>query len=300
MQYRQRLVGGKLRFVKTLNYDDEMDDVAKSTKPAHPFDEEKEETPHPMTAQKVEREVESFHDMYDGMDETSSIDGGNPSTSYEKFRIGHNHFCVEDNTDDTISTISRTECDVLHSWKMLPSWMRRKAGLSRNDIMKRFGLGNSENHCDKENESCTTATASSASVSEFSRSTYYTKYESMTLPELMAKILYEELLDACGDIESIDETRLKTHRIVKEHQNEKIGLSFATNHDNGTVYIFGIKNGSKFLHTGLQVGSRVVSVNGSSVPKNPKKLMKLLKKARGELVLVVETPEENVKTLLEV
>lgn len=310
MQYRQRLIDGQLVFVQVTG------DAETDLEPtAHPFDEKGKHVPSFNASKKAEREIEYFHDLYSGVYETSSIDGTTPS--FEQFRIGHNNFCVNDDAlgyenddwsiysnndtiDDTISTVTaKTECDIWHSW-LIPSWLRpRKTNSTRSGRMKKSGL---EYDCDTGAESFTTATSSSGSIS--SSESFGTSVLPMTTTQLVANVILDEILEACpGDVELIDgkdnDTKLKSYKIVKERQREKVGLAFVANYDDGTVYICEIKKGSKFLQTGLQVGSRVVSINGKSVPENPKGLLKMLKQARGELVLVVQMPKPEVKVLLE-
>lgn len=89
-------------------------------------------------------------------------------------------------------------------------------------------------------------------------------------------------------------TEVKSYRIHKFFPKEKVGLTFSTNE--GIVTIRDIEIWSRFQLTGLQVGSRVISINGKPVPTKPKKLVQLLKKARNELVIEAETPREKHDT----
>jgi hypothetical protein len=81
---------------------------------------------------------------------------------------------------------------------------------------------------------------------------------------------------------------LKMYKVVKSHPKEKVGLSFVAFKGNSGIYICKIKEGSKFLGTGLKVGMRVAIINGQPCPKRVGQLMKVLKGAQNKVEIVAE------------
>ncbi|CAJ1935245.1 unnamed protein product [Cylindrotheca closterium] len=97
--------------------------------------------------------------------------------------------------------------------------------------------------------------------------------------------------NACSEgeeIESISSKAIRTYRIMKDNPSEKVGLSFVAFKQQGGIFVCKIKEGSKFNETGLEVGMRVVSINGTPCPERVGALMKILKKVEKELELQVE------------
>lgn len=298
--YRQRLVGGKLRFVPPVEEDD------------NPFDEEEELISDPTDSKNTEKEAQHFDDLFneDGGEalETSSIDGGGVPTSgdkchdlydlhvsFDKDDSHHNHNFLDESASITAAA---EECG---GWNLcMPDWLRQMATSARKEKLKKAGMAVSHD-CDKDDGSYTTATTTSDKSANTLKSSW-TNYTGTSVPQLVLNILRDELIEVCGNMESVHETSkatLKSYMITKDFPRQKVGLAFATNHKDGAVYICEIKKGSKFLTTGLEVGSRIVSINGTPVPKKPKKLLKMMKNLQLEIVLIAETPEAKVKSFLD-
>ncbi|CAJ1935246.1 unnamed protein product [Cylindrotheca closterium] len=328
-QYRQRLIRGKLRFVPPVLQEENPPEPSD-----RPFDESEEKVPTPnddnddndvKNKNSGRDEVEHFDDLFKGDEacyEISSIgsfealisgdkslDRNDQSVRDEKHDSQHNHhhrhrhaLDEKDVSDDSASsTTSDEECDIWNSWTMIISdWLRQRVVSAQHEKMRKSGMA-VPHDCDRDDGSFTTTTTASDSSAASSESSG-TNYMGTSVPQLVLHILRDELIEACGNVESVNETNetaLKSYKISKNQQHEKLGLTFATNHKDGAIYICEIKQRSKFLHTGLQVGSRVVSINGIPAPKKPKKLLKMLKRARRELVLIAETPDPKVKAFLQ-
>lgn len=76
--------------------------------------------------------------------------------------------------------------------------------------------------------------------------------------------------------------------IVKDSPKDKVGLSFVAFKDREGIYVCKIKEGSKFLETGLKVGMRVAYLNGQPCPARVGQLMKHLKATQDTVEIVVE------------
>jgi hypothetical protein len=81
---------------------------------------------------------------------------------------------------------------------------------------------------------------------------------------------------------------LKMYKVVKSYPKEKVGLSFVAFNEQSGIYICKIKEGSKFLGTGLKVGMRVANINGQPCPERVGQLMKVLKGAQDKVEIVAE------------
>lgn len=327
-KYRQILIGGKLRSVLPEEdknpepadrpFDEQIEQIPT---PVHPFDEqiEQQEVLPTSTLNKgsSRREVEHFDDLFNedddifsGIDDSRGLTsddenhaqydhGANDDSHHDRYDVHPRKHKCEEAFDDSASTITTDECNFWNAW-VVPDWLRRKVASAEYDKMEKSGMATSYDCDNKEVDSFTTATTTSDKTGSSGGSSG-TNYMGTSVPLLVLKILRDELIEACGNMESVQGIRkpkLKTYKITKHQQRENVGLAFAINHEDGAVYICEIRKGSKFLSTGLQVGSRVVSINGVPVPKKPKQLVKMLKRARREIVLIAETPEAKVKSFL--
>ncbi|KAL3938339.1 MAG: hypothetical protein SGBAC_006727 [Bacillariaceae sp.] len=325
-KYRQILIGGKLRSVlpdedKNLEpadrpFDEQIEQIPT---PIHPFDEQIEQQVLPTSTVNKgssRREVEHFDDLFiedddifSGINDSIGLtsddanhaqyDHGVNDDSHDRYDVHPRKHKYEEAFDDSASTITKDECDFWNAW-VVPDWLRRKVASAEYDKMEKSGMATSYDCDNKEADSFTTATTTS-DKSGSSGGSSRTNYMGTSVPLLVLTILRDELIEACGNMDSVHGTRntkLKTYMITKHQQRENVGLTFAINKVDGAVYVCEIRKGSKFLTTGLQVGSRVVSINGVPVPKKPKELVKVLKRARREIVLIAETPEAKVKSFL--
>jgi predicted metalloprotease with PDZ domain len=59
-----------------------------------------------------------------------------------------------------------------------------------------------------------------------------------------------------------------------------------------------VKEASKFLATGLQVGSRIVAINGKPVPDCTSQVLKIMNNAERELEIVAEKPVPRIQQFL--
>jgi C-terminal processing protease CtpA/Prc len=74
----------------------------------------------------------------------------------------------------------------------------------------------------------------------------------------------------------------------------KLGISFkSTTAEPGKVFVSNIKEDSKFAGTDLQVGHRVLAINGEICPPKVADAVELLKAAGDEITLITMDPEDD-------
>eukprot|EP00980_Cylindrotheca_fusiformis_P016053 scaffold4736_cov105-Cylindrotheca_fusiformis.AAC.2 len=108
-------------------------------------------------------------------------------------------------------------------------------------------------------------------------------------PALQKKALQDKALQNIA----LQNKAFRTYRVTKSHPKEKIGLSFVAFKDRDGIFVCKIKEKSKFLHSGLEVGMRVICFNGQPCPTRVGELMKQIKAANDTVEFVVEKEEPD-------
>lgn len=87
--------------------------------------------------------------------------------------------------------------------------------------------------------------------------------------------------------------------ITKENKEEKIGLSLRNSQNSDGIYVHRIDSGSKIEDTGIQIGHKVLRINGTPCPSVLLEAIGLLRDAPSQLVLEVTTNDEAVNQINE-
>eukprot|EP00980_Cylindrotheca_fusiformis_P008398 scaffold1775_cov83-Cylindrotheca_fusiformis.AAC.7 len=90
--------------------------------------------------------------------------------------------------------------------------------------------------------------------------------------------------------EITNEDEVRKCEITKEKKKERIGLSLRKHSNSSGIYVHRITAGSKIEATGIQVGDRIVSINGKPCPTVLSGAVSLLTAAPSRLVIEVTQP----------
>jgi C-terminal processing protease CtpA/Prc len=85
--------------------------------------------------------------------------------------------------------------------------------------------------------------------------------------------------------------------IIKESQNETVGVSFVQSKDWPGVFVNHVAPTSKFSPTGLKKGMKIIRINGKACPMDLDRAIKIIQKIYGKLELTVEMEEDVVEKL---
>jgi hypothetical protein len=99
----------------------------------------------------------------------------------------------------------------------------------------------------------------------------------------------------CAD-ETMIEDVLKCE-ITKDSKDEKIGLSLRTSLNSDGIYVHKIDSGSKIESTGIQLGQKVLRINGQPCSSVLSEAIGFLRDAPSQLVLEVSTNDEAVNQI---
>lgn len=84
--------------------------------------------------------------------------------------------------------------------------------------------------------------------------------------------------------------------IFKKTTRDKIGISFVSFKKKRGVYVYEMYEDSKFQGTGLEVGMKVLAINGEPCSERVSETLKKVKAIDGELVVTAVTPSEEDTT----
>jgi hypothetical protein len=113
--------------------------------------------------------------------------------------------------------------------------------------------------------------------------------------DIIDKVFYNVENMACAD-ETMIEDVLKCE-ITKDSKDEKIGLSLRTSLNSDGIYVHRIDSGSKIESTGIQVGQKVLRINGQPCSSVLSEAIGFLRDAPSQLVLEVGTNDEAVNQI---
>eukprot|EP00980_Cylindrotheca_fusiformis_P008399 scaffold1775_cov83-Cylindrotheca_fusiformis.AAC.8 len=101
----------------------------------------------------------------------------------------------------------------------------------------------------------------------------------------------------CGDESSVEDV-LK-FEVAKENKEETIGLTLRNSQTTKGIYVHRLAPGSKIEATGIEIGQKVLRINGKPCPSALSGAIGLLRDAPSQVVLEVTTNDEAVKQIKE-